>query len=501
MNLLTKYGLALCVACTVATAEIVELTVLQTADLHSTIQLSRTENPRGDMLRAATVIRRQRQAAGGHERSLLIDCGDTIQGSFIAAVSRGEAAITYLNAMQYDAWIPGNHELDFGVARLQELIQQCRVPIIAGNFSLPGQSFPGYLLIQKGSARIALMGMNASALDHWLWGRQAAGFTAGSATVAIESVLPEIMALQPDLIIVALHQGFQEQERRGINEVADIAARFPQIDLILGAHTHRSFAGKRLGGAWYVQPGGEAQQVAEIRAMIDTDRHEVIEIRSRLIAPREFAPDPETRVALQPWIEVADQVAAKTIVFLDGGVSAFGQPGYDCHISEVFCRALAWRTGASVVFHGVLSDVSWVQGDLTEATLYDTVPYENEIGVATLTLAELWAIVEEQFQWQDSRSFNGIFGMNVVMDGETRRVEEICWPDGAVADPSARISVAFNSYVIAGGGRRFPVLRTIVRTPEAALRSTGLTTREVLRDYLRETEGWRVPPLPWFEFR
>ena len=55
------------------------------------------------------------------ENTLLIDCGDTIQGCLSGTISRGAAAIKMINHLNYDAWVPGNHELDFGSERFLKL--------------------------------------------------------------------------------------------------------------------------------------------------------------------------------------------------------------------------------------------------------------------------------------------------------------------------------------------------------------------------------------------
>jgi 2',3'-cyclic-nucleotide 2'-phosphodiesterase/3'-nucleotidase len=95
-------------------ADQVTIHLLQTTDIHAV--LTKEENNSGSWLKLASLIREVRERHG-NENCILIDCGDTIQGTLIGALSRGEAAIIPLKAMRYDAWIPGNHEFDFGFAR------------------------------------------------------------------------------------------------------------------------------------------------------------------------------------------------------------------------------------------------------------------------------------------------------------------------------------------------------------------------------------------------
>ncbi len=69
------------------------------------------------------------EAAGNHV--LLVDDGDSIQGEPIGIMTRGEANIRLMNAMGYDAAIPGNHEFDYGMDRFLELAAMADFPYIS----------------------------------------------------------------------------------------------------------------------------------------------------------------------------------------------------------------------------------------------------------------------------------------------------------------------------------------------------------------------------------
>lgn len=68
------------------------------------------------------------EAAGNHV--LLVDDGDSIQGEPIGIMTRGEANIRLMNAMGYDAAIPGNYEFDYGMDRFLELAAMADFPYI-----------------------------------------------------------------------------------------------------------------------------------------------------------------------------------------------------------------------------------------------------------------------------------------------------------------------------------------------------------------------------------
>ena len=57
-----------------------------------------------------------------HEHVAVVSGGDFIQGNSLGAVSRGEYAVHLMNLVGYDAVTLGNHEFDYRIARLEELI-------------------------------------------------------------------------------------------------------------------------------------------------------------------------------------------------------------------------------------------------------------------------------------------------------------------------------------------------------------------------------------------
>lgn len=79
-----------------------EVTLLAFADSHARL---------GGLNRLRALAERERAEAPD---LLLIDAGDTLQGTFEGAYDRGAATLAMLNAMRVDIWVPGNHDFDAG---------------------------------------------------------------------------------------------------------------------------------------------------------------------------------------------------------------------------------------------------------------------------------------------------------------------------------------------------------------------------------------------------
>jgi 2',3'-cyclic-nucleotide 2'-phosphodiesterase (5'-nucleotidase family) len=497
-------GVILCAVC--CRAAPVDILVLQTADVHGA--LGSSANPdEGDWRRLAATVRRLRQAHGP-ERTLLVDCGDTCQGSFAAQVTGGRVGIAMLKCLAVDAWIPGNHDLDFGPAALLAWCRSDNLPVLCGNLAVvvAGQrhEFPAWQRFERGGARIALIGATASYMRHWLWGETARQIDVETAAALLERVLPEILRESPDLVVLATHQGYLESDPRGVNEVRDLALRFPEIDLILGAHTHRPFPGLKIGPAtWYVQPGALATHVAAVRVRLEPRQHRILELTSELVpAAEEAATDLGTEVSR--IVAQAEAAGAKQVCRLAQPLPPGGTPGVNCAVSELLCRALAEAARADVVLHGTLGRTGLPAGTVSERDLFALVPYENSVTVADFTPRELEAVVAEQIENRSSYVYCGVWGADFTVqtgkNGRSPRVRLTAIPGRSGPLPE-RLRVAMNSYTAAGGGGRFPRLMGCLRSPQSRCRSTGIQTRDAVRSYLQRHAQEAVTPRAWITGR
>jgi 5'-nucleotidase/UDP-sugar diphosphatase len=490
---------AAAIALSCARQDYAEVQILQTTDIHGWLTDSDVMDAGGGWLRIASLIEQQRREFPP-QHTLLIDCGDTVQGTFAASITKGEIPLTLLDALNYDVWIPGNHELDFGVLRFAEMCGAQETRILCGNLSLDADdgshSFTPWRLFKCGNAEIAVIGMTASYLNQWFWGAGAAGYTVNPAAESIAQILPEILMQKPDMIVLAIHQGWMIDDPREVNEVTAIAERFPEIDLILGGHTHWEHAGRKIGPqTWYVQAGRHADALGVVRATLDTKRNEVVDIESWLATPDATVPlfEPARQTVAEP-LENSAAEAAKAVATIARDIPADGTPGIDCATSELISAAVADATKAQAVIHGRLSEEGLSAGVVTELDLFNLVPYENSIGLLSLTPEELKAIIEEQLRNRGSYVACGLYGVKAVVN-QQGQVTELINGDGTPL--RGRIITAFNSYTLAGGGGRFPVLREIAARPEVLAKDTALETRHLVRIFAQSNSPLNFSVTRW----
>ena len=100
-----------------------------------------------------------------HPYVALVDMGDYLQGGTLGVLTQGEEIISLMNEMGYDAATIGNHEFDYGIARLAELIKMANFPIVGSNIIYTGNKenaladIPGYTIKDFDGTKVAFVGV------------------------------------------------------------------------------------------------------------------------------------------------------------------------------------------------------------------------------------------------------------------------------------------------------------------------------------------------------
>jgi 2',3'-cyclic-nucleotide 2'-phosphodiesterase (5'-nucleotidase family) len=463
-------------------AEAIRIQIFHTSDIHAALADDSAESR--SMAQVAGVLQELRRRYG-RENTLYIDTGDTVQGSIEGTLSRGMAPLEALRLMECDVWVPGNHEFDFGAFRFLELAESMRDLLLSCNLQirLPKiPEYPSYRIFERGGLRIAVIGASASYMEHWFLPEVNRIATAGPALEALRRIMPAVRAARPHAIILAIHQGWLgRNDVRGVNEVGKIALEFPDIDLILGGHTHRAIPGTALpGGVWYVQPPAHGTFIGHITLECDPDNRNNPVIQSRLVPVTEdAAPDAAVAAAIRPWQLKAAEYG-ETVVAPPPGYNIFprNKNGGDNPVSTLLCAAIAAASGADAALHGTLSNAGFkADKPITRKDIYAVVPYENTIVTCEMTADELAEVNAEQWTLRKSYSYCQIYGIRAAIS-----------KDGKVTlhdfpETRQRIKVAMNSHTAAGSGRT-PLLRKILARPETKMTDTGISTRLALEKYL-----------------
>jgi 2',3'-cyclic-nucleotide 2'-phosphodiesterase (5'-nucleotidase family) len=486
----------------------VPITILCTTDLHGHLLPSTDydgNKNRGGLARCATRIR---QIRNQERHVLLLDAGDTIQGDAVSFLSDGLVMIKALNELRYDAWVPGNHEFDWGLEKLAACVEAAEMPVLNANLhdhpDLPA-SFPSariaarvrpFIMREVDGVRVAIIGLNTPGIPNWSRPRLIAGIHIADSVDRLRQLMPLVKRERPDIIVLVCHQGYRAWGDDHANQVRAIAANFPELDVILGGHTHQHVAEFKVCESLYCQPGYHGSHLGQVSLVYDTDKRRLVTRQSRTWVMDETVPlDVELLTTVGPELERAEKALAQAVGAADAAIGLQGAPKRESPVHNLVFESLAHalsRHGVTpdVIVHGILNDRAVLApGPITVGDVWELIPYENTIGVARLLPSELRVILDENAGAYNSSRFRGVWGVRWTFDPdapEGQRVLGLERMDGTPLDDSAgRLTVAFNSYDLASGGGRWTRLRAIVDGQPAGLVEFDFQTRQAVIDYIR----------------
>jgi 2',3'-cyclic-nucleotide 2'-phosphodiesterase (5'-nucleotidase family) len=141
-----------------------DIAILYTNDVHCAVDANADKDGKQLAIGYAGVAayRDEMAALLGAENVTLLDAGDALQGDAIGTMSKGSYLTDIMNQVGYTLFVPGNHEFDYGMARMQELMGQMKAKVISSNFTdLKANKlvFAPYTIIAYGERKVAYVGI------------------------------------------------------------------------------------------------------------------------------------------------------------------------------------------------------------------------------------------------------------------------------------------------------------------------------------------------------
>lgn len=275
--------------------ETVDLQILATSDLHGKFvpydYAVNEESTSGSLAQIATAINELRT-----DNTILIDNGDTIQGNSAELFLEDEVhpMIHALNTLAYDVWVPGNHEFNYGMDTLKQIMGQANATVLCGNVYNPDNSplSDGYTIIERGGVKVGIIGMVTPNITRW----DALNLTDYTVTDPVEETKKIIAEIEDDVdvIIAAEHMGESNEYEVANSGVNDLANACPEIDVIIAAHEHKLVEGVEVNGVLIVENSNEGKTLAQVNLSLEKDEngdYQIVERTSASINTADYAAD------------------------------------------------------------------------------------------------------------------------------------------------------------------------------------------------------------------
>ncbi len=511
-----------------AYAEQTTFTVLATTDLHGNLLPIDyvTDQPaaRG-LAKIATLIRET-------PHQLLIDCGDTIQGTPLEYVYQtqvrtgaktpgADPMMLAMNRLGFDAMAVGNHEFNFGLKNLNQAREAAKFPWLSANTLGGDRPFAPYIVKTAGGVKVAVIGITTPAVPTWEKPENLGTYRFESPIDAVKRAIAELRAKEhPDLILVAAHAGLGPEEPSE-NIVAELAAAVPEIDTILFGHSHRELEGKTIGKVLVVQPKNWGISLARVDFTMERQpggSWTTARRQSRLIPVKaDTAAAADILDLARPYHEAAERYLNTPVATSPAEQSAALGRVEDTALADAVQKVQLFYAKADVSFTAIFNpSVRVPKGPVTVRQIAALYPYDNELyaieGTGKMVKDALENAARYYLTCSGARCGEGpltnrqVIGFNYDMaEGveyeidltrpEGDRVRNLRW-HGAPLAPEQRLRIAINNYRAAGsaGYGMFAGAKIVWRS--------GEEIRDLMVRYYRERKAlpaeasgnWRVVP-------
>jgi 5'-nucleotidase len=219
----------------------VKLAILYTNDTHSRIEPD--SRIRGGIARRATLIQ---QIKSKYSHTLLLDAGDTFQGTPWFHRYGGGFQFRVMSKLGYQAMVLGNHEFDNGINALAAAIRKdADFPVLAANYDVDQSPLKGlvepFTVLPVGDARIGVFGLGIP-LDGLVTKSKYRGVRIRNPLSVARGMVRSLRTYKKcDMVIALSHLGYRYDDPSIISD-HKIAQQVSGIDLIIGGHTHTALA-------------------------------------------------------------------------------------------------------------------------------------------------------------------------------------------------------------------------------------------------------------------
>jgi 2',3'-cyclic-nucleotide 2'-phosphodiesterase (5'-nucleotidase family) len=513
------------------------LTILHTSDLHG--HVNPRDNPErrefGEGLARVVTAVREARAAGGP--ILLLDSGDTIEGSPVQAMvltgaipDRGDPIVRAMNLAGYDAMAVGNHEFNFGLETLRRSERQARFPWLSANIVESGgkSAFAPYLVKGIAGVRVGILGLTTKNIPFWEPPRHVAGLEFLDTVVTARKYVPILRGREKcDLVVVLAHEGFErdlatskENGTSEENQAWAIATEVPGIDLLLTGHTHTVIDPRRLGSTWVSQPGRFGGTLTRFDVTMEKagSQWKVASIQGTNLPMKNVTPDPEILASVAAEHEAASKILSEAVANLAKPVSARGARTGDNALLDWLHAVQREQGKADLSFASLLpgSLPDWPAGPLTIGQIWAFYPYENTLVTVRATGKQVREALESAGRcisgvgfadgkpvWERNPAVWGyncdtLEGAEYALDPirpEGSRVLELKREGKPVRDEDS-FTVALNSYRAAGSSG-YSVWRSCPRVLESSRALRDLLIEDARRRgtlTLLADENWFLTP-------
>ncbi len=389
---------------------------------------------------------------------LLLDAGDTLHGQPLATLSQGENVVKIINLMGMDAFTPGNHDFNYGFARLQELEKMMNYPIISANvMDKSGKEvFKPYIIKEMDGLKVGIFGLSTPETAYKTNPKNVETLDFGDTVEAAKKAVAALQNEKVDVIIALTHLGLDQ----GDDTSEEVVKAVDGIDVLIDGHSHTTLEEGRMVNETLIASTGEYDKAFGI-VTIKVANGKVTSKSAKLMAAadtKDIVPNAEIVALLADINKGLDVILSEKIgtstVMLDGAREN-ARTG-ETNLGQLVADAMLDATGAEVaITNGGGIRASIEAGDITKNSVVTAFPFGNYLVTKEIKGKDIVAALEHGLSKypEQNGGFPHIAGMTFTFNTANEvgsRVSDLMIGSVA-ADMDKSYLLVTNDFMAAGG--------------------------------------------------
>ena len=274
-------------AVSTAMAQEVNIKLLGTSDIHGRVVPwsygADVEDKSGSYAQIATYVKDVRK---NNKNVVLVDVGDAIQDNQVDVFAKDKKYYKdhpipkVLNEMKYDVFVLGNHEFNFGMKALDEILKDIKAKKLTANFYYKKNDkryIDATTIIEKDGVKLGIIGLStpmSAKFEEDTGNLKDMKFT--SPTEEARTQVEKLKAKGVDAIIVIAHMGIDNENKIPDTGMRDVINAVDGIDVVIAGHMHKDVPSEIIKNTLITEPHRYGTVVSEVDLTFDiNDKKEV----------------------------------------------------------------------------------------------------------------------------------------------------------------------------------------------------------------------------------
>jgi len=304
-------------AVSTAMAQEVNIKILGTSDIHGRVVPwsygADVEDKSGSYAQIATYVKDVRK---NNKNVVLVDVGDAIQDNQVDVFAKDKKYYKdhpipkVLNEMKYDVFVLGNHEFNFGMEALDEILKDIKAKKLTANFYYKKNDkryIDATTIIEKDGVKLGIIGLStpmSAKFEEDTGNLKDMKFT--SPTEEARTQVEKLKAKGVDAIIVIAHMGIENENKIPDTGMRDVINAVDGIDVVIAGHMHKDVPSETIKNTLITEPHRYGTVVSEVDLTFDiNDKKEVklVKKESKTVPVKELEADKKIAEIYKPYHE------------------------------------------------------------------------------------------------------------------------------------------------------------------------------------------------------